>query len=444
MLCPRPSLDVYSGDDRAEVIAALQAGCPSDEGPARLAVTRLGAGLPQTGRLPTGREEFVADVRRWLTEGGSRPAGVAYRDAPLAGETAFVFTNAAAAYPGMGKELGQSFRPTAEAITATTPSLPFDGGFGRHLAPPDPVDQVAATMLLSSFHTALTRDLLRLRPAASIGFCTGELAGLNAMGVWPDIEGLYQDAMASGLFHEELSGEFRALRRVWQRAGLPGERWMSYWVNAPTEEVRALVGPLSSVHLMSVYAPSLCVIGGEANACRELVERAFPDRSALPTGFHTAAHVPEAAEVRDRLHQLFLRPTTTVPGIRFYNGAGPSFHTPDQLRVADAVTAQMVGHIDLCGAVRSAWEDGVRIFVEHGPRAVSTTAVRAALGEREHLAVALDAPGRRALPQFCRTLSELAAAGIRLDTGRLFAALSPATVTIPAQVSAPAGRVVVR
>ncbi|MGW6461857.1 type I polyketide synthase, partial [Streptomyces sp. NPDC055078] len=358
--------------------------------------------------------------------------GVAYRDAPLRGETAFVFTNAAATYPGMGSGLGQAFRPTAAGVAATVPGTPFDAsGFGRHSTPADPLEQLVASILLSTFHTALTRDLLGIRPAASIGFCTGEVAAAHALGVWSDVPGHLRDAVGSRIFSHELSGEFRALRQVWRRTGVPGASWMSYWVNAPTDRVRAVVDPLPSVHLMSVYAPESCVVGGETDACRRVVARHFPE-CATPTGFDTAAHVPEAAEIGGLLRALLTRPTAAVPGVRFYSGSRTTAYLPTREGVADALTDQMIGRIDLHATVNNAWADGVRIFLEHGPGGMSTASVRAALGEREYLAVALDAPGSRAVPQFCRALAELAAAGVTLDTDRLFAALSAPPRVVPA------------
>jgi acyl transferase domain-containing protein len=73
---PAPRLLVFSGRDRAEVVAGAKAGKISDRGPARLAVV---VGEDDPGAAG-------AAVRRacdWLGGHAPRPAGAAYRDQPL-------------------------------------------------------------------------------------------------------------------------------------------------------------------------------------------------------------------------------------------------------------------------------------------------------------------------------------------------------------------------
>ncbi|MEI7518439.1 MAG: hypothetical protein WCJ98_08155, partial [Mycobacteriaceae bacterium] len=62
--------------------------------------------------------------------------------------------------------------------------------------------------------------------------------------------------------------------------------------------------------------------------------------------------------------------------------------------------------------VLQAWEDGVRIFVEHGPRAILTGAIPKILGDREHLAVALDSQERRGLRALAESVSKLWVHGV--------------------------------
>src|SRR2546430_15690666 len=67
--------------------------------------------------------------------------------------------------------------------------------------------------------------------------------------------------------------------------------------------------------------------------------------------------------------------------------------------------------MDFAGTVEQAWADGVRVFVEHGPKGLCTDWIRRTLGDREHLAVALDAPDGRSVRQLTRVVAELVAAG---------------------------------
>ncbi|MDH3424841.1 MAG: beta keto-acyl synthase, partial [Gemmatimonadota bacterium] len=67
--------------------------------------------------------------------------------------------------------------------------------------------------------------------------------------------------------------------------------------------------------------------------------------------------------------------------------------------------------------VERAYEDGVRVFIEHGPRAILTGAIARILGNRPHLVVALDPHGGSGLEPVARSVAKLWAAGIpmRLD-----------------------------
>ncbi|MFJ1646216.1 beta-ketoacyl synthase N-terminal-like domain-containing protein [Streptomyces sp. NPDC088258] len=417
-----PRLHVFSGADRREVLAALESGVRSevrsDAGPARLALV-----VDDDAALP-GREEAA---RRWLTEGGIRPADVLYRDRPVTGQTAFVYTNGSAAYRGMGHELMLALPSLGEAVRAG------HGAIGTRLRSGTErgvLGQIWAAAELAVVHTVLTRDVLGLRPDAAIGYSSGESAALVALGAWPDASGLYDATLDSGLFTTELTGELRAVRRHWARLGVEGSRWSTYLVNAPLEAVRSELAGEVAVHLMAVNAPGVCVIGGESRACAAVVARIGADR-AIELDYELAAHAPELVEVQRAWREAHHRPTVDVPGVRFYSGATGQSYRPTSERAAEALTAQGLHTIDFAATVERAWADGVRIFVEHGPRKLCTGWVKRVLGDREHVAVALDAPGDTGLRQLCLAVAELVVAGVPLRADDLFAHLADAATEVP-------------
>lgn len=409
-----PRLHVFSGADRQEVLAALDSGTRSSAGPARLAL------LADGDTVPAGRREAA---RRWLAEGGARPADLLYRDGPVGGQTAFVYTNGSAAYPGMGHELmlalpslGETVREGHREMTARLRSGPEPGVLG----------QIWAAAELAVSHTVLSRDLLGLRPDAALGYSSGESTALVALGAWPDSAGLFEAVRASGLFTTELTGELRAVRRYWRQRGIQGSRWSSYLVGAPLETVRAQIAADASVHLLAVNAPGVCVIGGESVACAAAVTRIGADR-AIELDYDLAAHAPELAEVAEVWREVHRRPTVEVPGVRFYSGATGRAYRPTEERAAEAITAQGLGTIDFAATVERAWADGVRVFVEHGPRRLCTGWIKRVLGDREHVAVALDASEDTGLRQLCLAVGELVVAGVPVRADALFARLAEAS-----------------
>jgi 3-hydroxymyristoyl/3-hydroxydecanoyl-(acyl carrier protein) dehydratase len=129
---------------------------------------------------------------------------------------------------------------------------------------------------------------------------------------------------------------------------------------------------------------------------------------------------------------LHYRPTHDVPGVRFYSCATQDCYAATPDAAADAMTAQALGTVDFAATVERAWADGVRVFIEHGPRGLCSGWIRRILGNREHLAVAMDGRG---VHQLANTVAELLAAGVPMDTGPLFEHLVAAW---PAGVDEPA------
>ncbi|MBB5957325.1 3-hydroxymyristoyl/3-hydroxydecanoyl-(acyl carrier protein) dehydratase [Saccharothrix tamanrassetensis] len=366
-----PRLVVFSGEDRRDVLAAVDAGRTGGTGPARLVV------------VDDGHADRSAAARRWLAEGGVKPPRVHYRDHPVDGGIAFVYTNGSAADPGGGV-----------------------------------LDRIRAATELAVAHTR-TSTSLGLGPQAAIGYSSGETTALIALGAWPDAERLYRDARDSGLFTHDLTGELRAVRRAWAALGVPGESWATYLVTLPADRVRDALAGERAVHLMAVNAPDVCVIGGEARACADVV-RGLGPANTVRVDYDLAAHAPELAEVRDRWRALHLRPTTPVPGVRFYSGATTDWYEATAEAAADAVTAQALGTVDFAGTVERAWADGVRVFVEHGPRALCTGWAKRVLAGREHVAVAWDAGAGGAVDRARDAVAELVAAGVRVRAEHLF------------------------
>jgi acyl transferase domain-containing protein/3-hydroxymyristoyl/3-hydroxydecanoyl-(acyl carrier protein) dehydratase len=413
---PAPHLRLYSGADRAAVLEALAAGRESASGPARLAIIAGGPG-DEPGRAEA--------ARRWLAHEGPRPDAVAYRDAPLGGETAFVFTNGSAAYPGMGAELALAFPELAEAFEASHARLRPRASEAQAALSPGVIGRIHGAAVLCAFHTELTRGLLRIRPDAAIGYSSGESAALVALGAWTDPAALNHDVQASDLLASDLTGEFRAVRRAWRRLGVTGERWVSYLVSAPADQVRAALGHQVAAYLMAINAPDACIVGGEAAAC-EAVLRRLAAAAVIPIDYGIAAHAPVLADVAEEYRRLHWRPTVDVPGVRFYSGATGESYRASADRAADALQAQILGTIDFVRVIERAWADGVRVFVEHGPQAQCTGWIRRILGDRDHLSVALDAPGGRGTRQLGQVVAELAVAGVQVDAAAWFDRLAMA------------------
>ena len=150
------------------------------------------------------------------------------------------------------------------------------------------------------------------------------------------------------------------------------------------------------------------MIGGDPAACRRVID-AIDGARAMPLGLDMVIHCRAMTPFADAWRRIHTRETygVPVPGVRFYTNAGNRAYTPTREAAAEAITQQALEPIDFPATVLRAWEDGVRVFVEHGPRGILTGAIPKILGDRPHVAVALDAQERRGIRALAETVAKL-------------------------------------
>lgn len=414
-----PRLHRYRGADRAQVLHALEHGREGGNGPAQLVLVATAAELDQV------RARAIAHLR----EGAPAGSAVHFRECPLVGELAFVFAAAGAAYAGMGRELLQQWPQLLDALASRSRRLSaalawaYDPDHGQ----PSALEQLWGASALSQLHREVSTGLLGLRPDAWLGCSSGETNALVAAGVWNDADALMDEMEASGLVTRLLGGEFAAVAPQWGRP----VQWASYTVLAPVADVRAALQGIERVHLAIVHSDADCLIAGEESSCMELVRRIGPAR-CVRLEYPLAVHVPELGAVAADWLELHRRETAALRSGRVYGSALGCSYAPNREACAQAILAQAQQTLDLRPVVLRAWEDGVRIFIEHGPGNSFARAIRSILGEREALVLSLDRKGQ-GLEGVLGCAAALLAAGIELDIEALHRALQPASSTPPPQ-----------
>ncbi|MEO6651915.1 MAG: beta-ketoacyl synthase N-terminal-like domain-containing protein [Ilumatobacteraceae bacterium] len=426
-----PRIHIYSGDDAAAVLEALTAGEESDVGPSRLVIVEADA------------EQFAdrsQRARRHIQDGHPPGVGVRFRSAPMRGELAFVFTAGGAAYHGMGSQLFRALPEIADPISSTFPVDAMSSWIFRPDHDPAPADFLWGTSMLSQAHARLTLELLGLRPDAAIGYSSGESNMLFAFGVWTDNDAMRREIVASGMLDREIAGEFAAVGRAWGETQVD---WAVWNVLAPVDEVRNAIVDELRVHLMLINTARDVVIGGDATACERLVDVLGAHR-CRPVRYNLACHVPE---VRAEFHQPWVdvhtRAVTPVDGVRFYsNGVGGAYEVSTEA-CAEAITRQAETTVDFPATIRAAYDDGVRIFVEHGPSSACTNFISQILADRDIIALHLDRRDR-GIEQVFDVCAELVASAVDVDhrslTERLTRVVPTTTERSAATMSFPAHR----
>ncbi len=417
---PAPRLRCFSGADRAGVLQELAADRESDHGRAKLVLVASDA---EMDRVRTRAIGFLK---------GHNPAGtgIHFQDRPMSGELAFCFAGAGASYHGMGEPLLTQLPSLLHGLGRRSRRLctALDWAFDDTVAQPTATQQLWGASALSQLHLELTREVLGLRANAWMGYSSGETNALFGAGIWTDADELMEETEQSGLMSHALGGEFAAVQPQWP---VP-VRWASWTVLAPIDQVRAAIAELGEasarVHVAIIQSDEECLIAGDAQACARVVAQIGVQR-CVELIYPLAVHVPELRAVASEWARLHHRQTHTLDDSRIYSNAFGRAYAPTREQCAQAILDQATDTLDLRPAVLSAWKDGVRIFIEHGPGNAYGRAIRNILGDREALVVSLDRKGQ-GFEATLNALAALKAAGVPMRLDRL-AALMPFSVPAP-------------
>jgi malonyl CoA-acyl carrier protein transacylase len=415
-MLPAPGLLCYAGDSLGDLHRRVALDERGGNGPVRMAA------LVRDGRE---REALAARLDRSL--GPLTPAGwlepmVFYSPAPIRGKVACLFTPPGSGYPGMGRDLllGMPFLPKYMRGLRDLSAAEWIYGTGPDRRG-DPVAEWMASLLLSQAHAAFTRDILGIRPQVALGLSLGEAAALMAYGAWDGAEGELERIRVDRAYVRLLSSPAEAARVAW---GLPEGtpvQWRTWTVFGPVGRVLERAEAEQRAFVSMVYSPVHCILAGEAEACRRVMA-GVPELTAfLATG--SALHTPVMAAGRNILHRHLCRPTRRVPGIQFHSTHHQGAYLPGPDRSAEAMASQAAARVDVPAAAWQAWDAGARIFIEHGPRSLLTSALARVLPRREGAFLALDVLGENSFLRALKVAAELWCRGVPVDLAGLEAAL---------------------
>jgi PfaB family protein len=388
--------------------------------------------------------------------------GIYFAQEPLArsGKLAFVFPGAGNAYPGMARELVLRFPAQVDDFAGKTVAARARSmerwTLPRALAPKrsarDEVRTAQEMIWGAGYFTQMLADVIRHRmnilPDAALGYSLGESSGMFALGAWNCIDELDVRLGTWPLFTRELAGPMEAVLRAWERQGVDveGYRGKPFWANyllvSAPEAVLPHLREEPLVHLAITNAPDECVISGLTEGCKRVIDRV--KCSAHLTPFAAAVHVPEVEEVIDQYRELHTLPTTTPPGVTYYSSGTGRPYVVNAENVAESIVRQALRSVDFPALVRNSHDDGIRLYVEVGPRGSCTRWIEKILEGRDFLAVASDRKGRSEMVNLMHLGGVLAAHGVPVDVAGLYAGQEapPVRGPTPGQRVVPVGKIV--
>ena len=401
-----PLMEWYAASDKAKLITSLD----------RIGLG--GGGICRLVLIAYTPEDMAAKrvTARNALACGDLPVdnGVFFGEGQAEGELAFVFTGAAAAYTRMGMGLLSAFPEVGETLAA---QHDVAAEIAPLMATPldIPFDQLRTMTLLCQAHVTLLRDILGIEPQASIGLSAGETNAMVAFRAWRDTGALLSEMEKTGAYQRYIGGNFEALNPLWGDGSATGG-WTNWLLLAPVEDVKGEVAKYSRVDITIIYDDNQCLIGGAPEECARVICAFGPDQ-AIRSNQDLIVHTPMMTAFEDAWRKLHTRRTWPVKGVRFYTNAGNGPFELNRNSAADALTGQAVSQIDFPKTIRRAYADGVRSFVEIGPRNMLTRSIETILSGEPHLAVAADRIDRADMDQIVALGAELFTAGhnVKMD-----------------------------
>jgi polyketide-type polyunsaturated fatty acid synthase PfaA len=339
--------------------------------------------------------------------------------APRSSGVSFLFSGQGSQYVGMGGDVAMAFDASRavwdEEAAARLGDAPLhDVVFPRPVFTDD--DREAASARLRATEWA--------QPA--IGAVSASLlALLRAVGLKPDCVGGHSFGEVSALFAAGVLDRASFLKVARRRGELMakaahGAASGMTAVTAPLDKVESLLQGSEAV-VANHNDPKQVVVSGTIAAIED-AEKRF-----AAAGIKTQ-RLPVAAAFHSPVVAGSVGPfTDALEGVVFQRAVLPVFAnaTADVYPAEPAAMRAQLGssiarRVRFVEMVEAMYARGVRTFVEVGPGAVLTSMVGRILGERPHLAVALDRAGNPGTTALWQGLAQIAVAGHPLDLSALW------------------------
>jgi len=362
---------------------------------------------------------LVANARKMLAKNPdgawNTPDGAFFACGKKVGSLAMLFPGQGAQYTGMLRDLVCRFPQALEILTTADsgfhsannellsdliyPVSTFDAATQEHheeaLRATQAAQPAIGAVSLAALKILAAFDIL---PEAVAGHSYGELTALHAAGCYGETE-----------LHE-----LSRLRGCLMAKGT-GDKGSMLAVQAPLATVESVIAEAKlDLVIANRNAPLQAVLSGSSAE----IERAVTvfashnlNAKQLPVAaaFHSSLVADAAVPFLNALEKMEFKPAR----IPVYANSIAAEYPADAAQAKSLLANQLARPVEFVAEIEAMYAAGARTFVEVGPGARLTGLVSAILGERDHVALALDASAgkRSGMADLARTLARLAVLG---------------------------------
>ena len=414
------------------------------EAPVRLAI--VAAGIEDLARKLDHALARLSDPRcRRLKD----RSGIYFFEEPLAreGKMAFLFPGEGSQYPNMLADLCRHFpvvRGCFDRMDRAFLDHPRGYRPSEFIFPPpaagratDPEEQerrlwrmdgAVESVFVTSHALYKLLASLGLRPQVVAGHSGGEFSALLAAGairVRDDEDFVRIIRRVNGVYE-----------RLAETPGLPAVSLVAVGGADPALVNDLVEGSGGRLHLAIDNCRSQVVLAGEPEVMSEAVGRLRAAGALCNTlPFDRPYHTPIFEPVYALLQKLFPPIDSPDPDVALWSCATAAPYPAEPEEARHVSLAQWIRRVRFRETVEAMYADGVRIFVEVGPRGNLTSFANDVLGKRPALAVASNVASRSGITQLHHLLGLLAAQGVPMKLDPLYQRREPRRIDLSAPAS---------
>lgn len=297
------------------------------------------------------------------------------------------------------------------------------------------MDAAAESVFTASQALWKLMGLLKIRPDAMLGHSTGEYSALLASRTI-DIkseDGFIEFVLGVNSVYEELAKGGRIKEGALLTVGA-----------ADMANIASVVGSSNGrIFVAMENCPNQVVLCGEEDVIAA-AESALKGTGAisLRLPFARAYHTPLFSEVSAALREHFDTVAVRPPDVSVYSCVTASIYPSDPEGIRDLATVQWASKVKFSETIEAMYSEGVRTFIEVGPRGNLTAFVDDILRKKPHLALPSNLHRKSGLAQINEMTALLYANHVPIDPAALYSRRAPVKLSFEKAEKAPKKKLV--